>query len=85
MTPVGRQWANALLRLQEAALASEIMVSTTAGGRDRDLATARYVTAVDALVADLISLKEAGVLLAITVFLAGAVSAASDPARQGRS
>ncbi len=49
------QWALVQARLSDAAAAKAIMGSRAADAKDRDLATDRYVTAVDALVADLLA------------------------------
>ena len=48
------QWALVQMRLSEAAAAKAIMGSRDADAKDRDLATDRYVTAVDALVVELL-------------------------------
>lgn len=63
-------WANVLTRLAEASVAGAVMRSHDATGTDRDIATDLYVTAVDALVADLQALKSAGLLGRISIFLA---------------
>lgn len=63
------RWANVLNRLRDASIAGCIMAARDVDGRDRDLATDRYVTAVDALVAELQVLAQAGVLERISLFL----------------
>lgn len=76
---VASQWAAVLDRLSDATVASGIMQSKTADAKDRDLATDRYVTAVDALVAVLTDLDARGFLAEVS-----ALVAARDAPRQGR-
>ena len=64
------RWANVLERLSEAQVAGSIMTSPNADAKDKDLATDRYVTAVDALVADLTALAGAGVLDEVSAMVA---------------
>ena len=76
LTGLPVRWANVLNRLRDASIAGDIMSGRDADDKDRDLATDRYVTAVDALVAELQELREAGVLDRISLFLvANAASA----------
>ena len=69
MSHIPRAWASILTRLHEAQVERSIMRGRDTPPQARDDATDRYVTAVDALVAELGLLKDAGTLAQITLFL----------------
>jgi hypothetical protein len=68
--PTPQEWTNMVAALQEATIAGSQMRDTTASDAMRDGATQRYVHAADAVIANLIVLRAAGVLGRFSAYLA---------------
>lgn len=70
MSVVPQEWVDMVTNLADAQVSRDVMKSPTADQADRDLATARYVLAADAVITKLAALRGTLVLGRITQFLA---------------